>query len=278
VTTSEFLVPLQGGPSDAALLHATLKLAHAMNAQVTSVYGQIDPIEMLAWPSEGAFAMGSSSLLESARSGNDEAWAAQQARVLEIAKNEPGLTIERLVGHPDIQIAKRGTLCDMAIFSCESARGKTGVSTVFTALLMDAYAPVLVMRGDHAPKFDTVAIAWDGGLEASRAAKAALMFLRAAEQVIIIQAVAALDEFDQKLTDPSRLQDWMTRHDIKASVHTTTASHDAAADILEACAALGVDLLVSGAYGHSRAREFIFGGVTRTLIKTTTSPSLFLSH
>jgi nucleotide-binding universal stress UspA family protein len=274
----EFLVPLQGGQSDLPLLQAALKLAHAMNAQVTSVYGQVDPIEMLAWPSDGGFATGSVSLIEAAQSGNNEAWANQQARLLEIAKSEPGLTIERLVGHPDIQIAKRGTLCDMAVFSCESARGKTGVSSIFTALLMDAYAPVLVMRGDHRPKFDTVAIAWDGGLEASRAAKAALMFLKAAEQVIIIQAVAALDEFDQKLTDPSRLQDWLSRHSLKAIVHTTTASHDAAADILEACAALGVDLLVCGAYGHSRAREFIFGGVTRTLIKTTTSPSLFLSH
>jgi nucleotide-binding universal stress UspA family protein len=278
MTKYEFLVPLQGGQSDVALLHAALKLAHAMNAQVTSVYGQIDPIEMLAWPSDGGFATGSASLIEAAQNGNDEAWASQQARVLEIAKIEPRLSIERLVGHPDIQIAKRGTLCDMAIFSCESARGKTGVSTIFTALLMDAYAPVLVIRGDAAPKFDAVAIAWDGGLEASRAAKAALIFLKPATRVIIIQAVAALDEFDQKLNDPSRLQDWLARHDIKADFHVTTASHDAAGDILEACATLGVDLLVCGAYGHSRAREFVFGGVTRTLIKTTTSPSLFLSH
>jgi nucleotide-binding universal stress UspA family protein len=278
MTTCEFLVPLQGGQSDMALLNATLKLAHAVNGQVTSVYGQIDPIEMLAWPSDGGFAMGSASLIETAKNGNDEAWANQQARVLEIAKSEPKLSIERLVGHPDIQIAKRGTLCDMAVFSCESARGKTGVSSIFTALLMDAYAPVLVMRGDHEPKFDTVAIAWDGGLEASRAAKAALIFLKAAKQVIIIQAVAALDEFDQELNDPSRLQDWLTRHNIKASVHSTAASHDAAGDILETCTKFGVELLVCGAYGHSRAREFIFGGVTRTLIKTTTSPSLFLSH
>jgi nucleotide-binding universal stress UspA family protein len=278
MTEYEFLVPLQGGQSDTTLLHASLRLAHGMNAQVTSVYGQIDPIEMLAWPSDGGFAMGSASLLETAQTGNDEAWAIQQARVFEIAKSEPRLSIERLVGHPDIQIAKRGTLCDMAIFSCESARGKTGVSTIFTALLMDAHAPVLIIRGDPVSKFGTVAIAWDGGLEASRAAKAALMFLKAANQVVVIQAVAALDEFDQKLNDPTRLQDWLTRHDIKASVHATNASHDAAADILEACATLSVDLLVCGAYGHSRAREFVFGGVTRTLIQTTTSPSLFLSH
>jgi nucleotide-binding universal stress UspA family protein len=200
------------------------------------------------------------------------------ARIQAIAKNEPILTIERLIGHPELQIAKRGTLCDVAVFSCESARGKTGVSTIFTALLMDAHAPILIMRGGGEPKFGTVAIAWDGGLEVSRAAKAALMFLKAAGSIIIIQSADNLDEFDKPLSDPSRLVAWLARHDLTATLQTIPDSKDAAGDILAACVTSNVDLLVCGAYGHSRAREFIFGGVTRTLIKTTTSPSLFLSH
>lgn len=274
----EFLVPLQGNQSDIDLIQAALRLARSFNGQVTSVFGQIDPIEMMAWPSDSAFAMGSASLLESAQQGNDEAWAIVQARVLEIAEAAPNLSIERLIGHPDVQIAKRGTLCDVALFSCESARGKTGVSPIFTALLMDAYAPVLVLRGDPAAKLDSVAIAWDGGLEASRAAKSALMFLKAATRVVIIQAMDPLDGINQPLNNPSRLQDWLVRNDITAQVVPCAANHDAATDILDTCAIHNVDLLVCGAFGHSRAREFIFGGVTRTLLKTTTSPSLFLNH
>ncbi len=278
MTACELLVPLQGNQNDVPLLQAVLKISKSYDGQVTSVYGQIDPIEMLAWPSDGAYAIGSASVIEAAQKGNDEAWSIVQAQVMEIAKVEPKLSIERLIGHADTQIAKRGTLCDMAVFSCESARGKTGISTVFTALLMDAYAPVLVLRGDPAPKFDTIAIAWDGGLEATRAAKAGLMFLKEASKVIIIQAIDSLDELDQSLNDPSRLQQWLTRHGIESRVHTIAETPDAANCILDVCQTHGVDLLVCGAFGHSRAREFFFGGVTRTLLKTTSSPSLFLSH
>jgi hypothetical protein len=278
MTHCEFLVPLQGNQSDVALINSTLVLAHVLDGQVTTIYAQNDPIAMLVWPADGGFATTSASLIEAAQNGNDEAWAAEEERVQTIAKTEAKLTIERLIGHPELQIAKRGTLCDVAVFSCESARGKTGVSTIFTALLMDAHAPVLIMRCKAEPKFDTVAIAWDGGLEVSRAAKAALMFLKAAGSIVIIQSADNLDEFDQSLCDPGRLVAWLARHDLTATLETITNSKDAAGDILAKCTASNVDLLVCGAYGHSRAREFIFGGVTRTLINTTTSPSLFLSH
>jgi hypothetical protein len=274
----EFLVPLQGNQSDIELITATVALGHKLDGQVTTVYAQNDPIDMLAWPADGGFATASASLIEAAQNGNDEAWAAEEARVQAIATHEPRLTIERLIGHPELQIAKRGTLCDVAVFSCESARGKTGVSTIFTALLMDAYAPVFIMRGGAKPHFGKVAIAWDGGLEVSRAAKASLMFLKAAASLVIIQSANNLDEFDKSLCDPARLIAWLARHSLTATLETIPDSKDAAGDILLACAALNVDLLICGAFGHSRAREFIFGGVTRTLIKTTTSPSLFLCH
>lgn len=278
MTQCEFLVPLQGNQSDVSLINSTLALAHALDGRVTTIYAQVDPINMLAWPADGGFATASVSLIEAAQNGNDEAWAEGEARVRAIAKTEPRLTIERLIGHPELQIAKRGTLCDVAVFSCESARGQTSVSAVFTALLMDAHAPVLIMRGGAAPKFGKVAIAWDGGLEVSRAAKAALMFLRAASSIVIIQSTDNLDEFDKSQSEPSRLLDWLARHDLTATLEPMPDNKDVAVDILAACATSSIDLLICGAYGHSRAREFIFGGVTRTLIKTTTSPSLFLSH
>ena len=56
------------------------------------------------------------------------------------------------------------------------------------------------------------------------------------------------------------------------------AGSDAAASILAACAEEAADLLVAGAYGHTRWREVIFGGVTRSLLAEKSGPSLFLSH
>jgi nucleotide-binding universal stress UspA family protein len=278
MTKLEFLLPLQGNEADMALIDMTLLLAQSLDGQVTTIYAQNDPADMLAWPIDGSFAMASVSLLDNAQNGSDEAWHAQEARILERVKTAPSLSIERIIGFPETQIARRGTLSDMVVFSCDSARGKTLISGIFTAALMDALAPILIVRGEPKPKLDKIAIAWDGGLEVSRAAKAALPFLKTASEVIILQSADALDEFDRPQSDPSRLFDWLTRHEISSRVEVIASSKDVAVDILTACTSLSINLLVCGAYGHSRAREFVFGGVTRTLIKTTTSPSLFLSH
>ena len=280
MTKIEFLVPLRGDLSDGPLIERTCGLAQLLNGQVVAILAQISAAEMMAWPIDGSFATASASMFEAAQTGNDEAWSRHQNFVLEMAKAYPELTIERVIGHPETLLGKRAALSDVAVFSCESARGKTGVSRVFTSLLMDARSPVMVLRGTAAPKFDRVALAWDGSLEASRAAKAALVFLKAAREIVIMQTAEVSDfkATDVPLDHPLRLQEWLARHDIAASIqpiHTTT---DAAADVLTTCAALGIDLLVCGAYGHSRAQEFIFGGMTRTLINTTTSPALFLCH
>ena len=274
----EFLLPLQGDDADAALIRSTISLAHKHNGVVAAVMAQNNPMSMMAWPSDGSFITASASLMDMATQGNDEAWQKLQATVMDIAKSEPDLTIERLVGPPETLLARRGSLSDVAVFSCESARGKSGASSLFTALLMDARSPVLVLRGASMPSFDKIALAWDGGLEAARAAKASLPFLKSANAVVIMQAPEAVDEIDLSLSDPQRLVTWLARHDITATIENVQASKDPAHDILMSCATLQIDLLVSGAFGHSRARQFIFGGVTRTLVTTTTSPSLLLCH
>lgn len=274
----EFLVPLRGDDTDWSLVDQIVAIARGFDGYVVTVYAQNDPVEMLAWSMEGTFATSSASLIEAAQKGNDEAWQREQQHMLESAKTYPKLSIEHLIGHPETLTAKRGALSDVAVFSCESARGKTGVSTLFTALLMDAYAPVMVLRSPPVSRFNKIAIAWDGGLEATRAAKTSLPFLQSANDVFIIQSGDNLSDFDKNLSDPKRLADWLLRHDIRARIEVIEGTSDPAQDILSTCAALDIDLLVCGAYGHSRAREFVFGGATRTLLSTTTSPSLFLSH
>jgi nucleotide-binding universal stress UspA family protein len=70
----------------------------------------------------------------------------------------------------------------------------------------------------------------------------------------------------------------LARHDIKATVRTSVAGDIGIGDeILSRAADAGADLLVMGAYGHSRMREMIFGGATRHLVRHVTVPTLF-SH
>ena len=278
MTQSEILVPLRGDETDIALLQQGLALADLVDAKVASVFAQMDPTELMAWSADGAFATTSASLIQSAREGNDQAWADVQARVDALAGGHAGLTVERLVGLQDRLLARRAALSDLVMFGCETVRGKTSISPVFEALLMDAHAPIFIPRTPISMLTGTALIAWDGSVEAGRAAKAALPLLRKARKVVVIQSVGALEDEGKELSDPARLQDWLGRQDIKAHIELMDASRDAATEILKACTAHGAGLLVAGAYGHSRAREFVFGGVTRTLLRTVTTPSLLLCH
>lgn len=278
MTQSEILVPLRGDDTDVALLQQGLTLADLLDAKVASVFAQMDPTELMAWSADGAFATTSASLIQSAREGNDQAWADVQARVEILAAGRAGLTVERLVGLQDRLLARRAALSDLVMFGCETVRGKTSISPVFEALLMDAHAPIFIPRTPISMLTGTALIAWDGSVEAGRAAKAALPLLRKASKVFVIQSVGALEDEGKELSDPARLQDWLGRQDIRAHIELMDASRDAATEILKACTAHGAGLLVAGAYGHSRAREFVFGGVTRTLLKTVTTPSLMLCH
>ncbi|GIU66065.1 universal stress protein [Candidatus Phycosocius spiralis] len=274
----EILMPLLGDKSDVDLMAHTQKLAAMMNGQVACVFTQSDPADMMAWSADGAFAATSVGLIQSARDGNDEAWDIVRKRVKSLGFRSDNLCVERLIGRADRLLARRAALSDLVIFTCETARGKTSISPLFEALLMDAHAPIFIPRRPISDLAGVALIAWDGSVESGRAAKAALPLLKHAKSIIIIQAVGAQDDLDKQLSEPARLHAWLSRHGIASQIEQIEASHEAATDILIACANHGAGLLVSGAYGHSRAREFIFGGVTRTLIKTVTSPSLFMCH
>lgn len=278
MTQAEILVPLHGDDSDLELLQQGLALSNVMGAKVASVYAQLDPAELMAWSADGAFATTSASLIQSARDGNDQAWEGVKARVDTLAAGHAGLTVERLIGLQDRLLARRAALSDLVMFACETVRGKTAISPVFEGLLMDAHAPILIPRTPIAMLTGTALIAWDGSVESARAAKAALPLLQKAEKVVIIQSVGALEDEGKDLSDPARLQDWLDRQEVKAQIELMDASKDTASEILKACTAYGAGLLVAGAYGHSRAREFVFGGVTRTLLKTVTTPSLLICH
>jgi nucleotide-binding universal stress UspA family protein len=122
--------------------------------------------------------------------------------------------------------------------------------------------------------FGRVLVAWRGTREASRALHDAMPFLAAASQVILLCA-GEKDVRDPSADDAVR---HLGDHRIRAELRRTTLGDlDAGTAILNAVADNSADLLVMGAYGHSRMREFVFGGATRTVLASMTVPTL-LSH
>jgi nucleotide-binding universal stress UspA family protein len=119
--------------------------------------------------------------------------------------------------------------------------------------------------------------AWKPGREAARATFDALPLLQRPESVYILEIRERAQDVSSLAPDTS-IAAALARHGIKPEMRTSTASDISIGDeILSRVADLDPDLLVMGAYGHSRFRELVFGGATRHIARHMTLPTLF-SH
>jgi nucleotide-binding universal stress UspA family protein len=133
-------------------------------------------------------------------------------------------------------------------------------------LVMQAGRPVLIVPHDvPALPLDHVLVAWKDTRETRRAVRDALPFLRRAKQVTLVTIVAAveLEGATRRLAD---VQAWLQAHGIKAGIQAAAATGDDAIRLNAIAREHKADLLVAGAYGHSRLREWVLGGVTHDLL------------
>lgn len=121
----------------------------------------------------------------------------------------------------------------------------------------------------------TILIAWKDSAASARAVSAALPMLRLAQSV----HVASWDESGEPVASQALpVERYLSRHAVSAKVHRCGRPNGDIGELMLSMAAdVGADLLVMGCYGHSRAREWLLGGATRTLFKSMTLPVL-MSH
>jgi nucleotide-binding universal stress UspA family protein len=146
-------------------------------------------------------------------------------------------------------------------------------------MLLDTGRPTLIIPyiGTLSSFAKRVMIAWDDGAPATRAVHDAVPLMKDADQVDII-AVNPTDTGDHGPIPCADISLHLARHGIKAEAQSVQASDVGVADILLARAFdHGCDLLVMGAYGHSRWRELVLGGVTQHMLENMTMPVL-MSH
>jgi nucleotide-binding universal stress UspA family protein len=148
--------------------------------------------------------------------------------------------------------------------------------------LPDSFVPDMLEGSGHpalvvpyAGNFETVGsrvlLAWNESPEAARALSAALPFMRRASQVDVTY-FADLPE-----AALASIQRFLGAHGIKPALHRGgPEGSDTGELLLSQAADLDSDLLVMGCYGHSRVREWVLGGVTRTILKSMTLPVLMV--
>jgi nucleotide-binding universal stress UspA family protein len=144
-------------------------------------------------------------------------------------------------------------------------------------LIMGSGRPVLLVPsyGTFQRVGERIMVAWNATREAARALNDALPLLKRAQQVVVLSVDPRQGE---RRTPGADIALHLARHGVKAEASTAYGDDLSVGDvILSRSADLGVDMIVMGAYGHSRAREFILGGATRHILRHMTVPA-FMSH
>jgi len=274
------IVTLQGDKHDLIPSRAAARLAARFDATLDAVLLEPDPSDFLMWagPSGGAASVMADALSSIQRESDQAAENAKHTFVdaLECAD----LTAMRgrflrISDQPE-DAAAETRLSRIVVTSHYAASGNGPLAKLVTAVLIDEQTPVYVCReSDQPPK--SVAIAWDGSREAARAIYAGAPLISAAEKIIILQSEKGLEYRDRRAASVDRLFDWLSVRGKRSDTVDIDQLEGSVGDrLLEA--SQNVDLLVAGAYGHSRLREFVFGSVTRNLLGATNGPAMLLAH
>lgn len=155
-----------------------------------------------------------------------------------------------------------------------------GQRDVAVTVVMTAGRPVLVVpfAGEFETIGERVLVAWNATRESARAVNDALPLLQQAKLVTVLAVNPRHGIHGHGDVPAADIALHLARHGVKAeAAHTVATDIPEGEALLSYAADVGVDLIVAGAYGHSRAREVVFGGVTRTLLNEMTVPA-FLSH
>lgn len=169
---------------------------------------------------------------------------------------------------------------DLVVAMQPDPSSESDTYTNIETLLFDTGRPVLLVpyAGKAPPEISRVIVAWNGRRESARAVFDSLPFLKAAKEVEVF-IVDPQDTRDQSAPYAgSEIAATIARHGVNVSVIIEKSAGVPIGSLIEnRVSDSGADLVVMGAYGHSRLREIIFGGTTRTLLESMPALTL-MSH
>jgi nucleotide-binding universal stress UspA family protein len=206
---------------------------------------------------------------------------AAKARFVEVVERA-GLSAEYRSAHrPGTRIAEviglHARYSDLVVLG-QPEHGEELEDHIAEDVVLSSGRPALVVPYIGAGKTigERVMVAWDAGREAARAVHDALPVLERAKSVVILVINPRRGNHGAEPGADIALH--LARHGIKVQTHNTEVKDLSVADaLLSRLADQGIDLLVMGAYGHSRLREMVLGGVTREVFQQMTVPVL-MSH
>jgi nucleotide-binding universal stress UspA family protein len=177
-------------------------------------------------------------------------------------------------------VAHRARFSDLVVLPRPYGAGRGAeVEPIVEAALFEGHAPVLVIpdKAKPVPCPKTILVAWNESVEALAAIRKSLPFLMAADLVRVV--VIDPPKHGPERSDPGGLLSQMlARHGVNCEIDVLSKTMSRVSDVLNRHVTdTDADLLVMGAYGHSRFREAILGGATRNMLEQAKVP-IFMAH
>jgi len=283
MTIKTILVPLDGSNASKNALLTSIAMARDCAAHLNVVHVRANPKDAVPLLGEGMSGAVIEDIITAAEKEAVE--RARKAReIFDQACADEGVTwvdgppslggptatwIEE-IGREDEVIAFRGRLADMIVVSRPTEDSAVAATMTLNAALVETGRGVLVVPPSGAREFGKrVAISWNGSAESARAVASSMALIEEAEKVLILSI-----DGDNGASDVAiQLSDYLAWHGVSAEVETSPVSESQIGEtVLKKCGEWDADLLIMGAYTHSRLRQLIMGGVTRHVLAEATLP------
>jgi nucleotide-binding universal stress UspA family protein len=281
------LLPATGNETDVATFAAALQVGRSFAAHLDVLHVRLDTVEVAVAMAADIGGGGSvpPGLIEQLEQEVGEREARAHRIFSEFCARE-GLTLASSpadgrtkpsaqwhveTGQEPRWMAAYGTTADLIVASRGSGDDFTSRS-ILEAVLLETGRPLLIPSAG-APGVmmaEKIAIAWKPTPEAARAVALAMPFLARAKEIVVM----TVEEEEGRRDDADRLVRSLAWHGLSATVVRLTPGPHGAAETLLAAASSKAGLLVMGGYGHSRLREWVFGGFTQRILAEAPLPVL----
>jgi nucleotide-binding universal stress UspA family protein len=277
MTFKDVLAPVLTLEDDEAALMAAAELAEQFDGRAIALH--------VAVHVGSAFAeqQALSAVLEDIAKGLRSKAAVERERINAWTKKSShdfvlrNVTIENAVNEDEIVAHAR--VADLIVIA-RAERHDAARRALLEDVLFKSGRPVLVtpsrpLRPRH---WKRLFVAWNATAEATHAVAAAMPLLRGASEAAVATVDAKPSRSGHGEAPGHELAAHLAKHGVRVHVRNVdSAGRSDSKALLDEAAAFDADVIVMGAYGHSRAREFLFGGATRDLLESSPIP-LFMAH
>jgi nucleotide-binding universal stress UspA family protein len=272
------LVHVDGGPRAPVRIDIACRLARRFEAHLIGLHA----LTVIKLPGYARVVVEGGTRLEEFQAKLAAEAARQAKQVFERGVSAAGLSkSEWRASEEDVAevVPVHARYADLVVVGQPNEADASGVEPDFAErLVLAAGRPVLLIP--YAGNFPEIGkralVAWNASREAARAVTDAIPLLREAQEVHVIAFNPDAAAHGQ--VPGADIGLYLARHGIKVNVSQQSAEDvDVGNQLLSRAADLDVDLIVMGAYGHSRMKELVLGGVTRTIFGSMTVPVL-MSH